>query len=49
MNLETLQREMAAAILLPLTPNEDMRRAGWAQDERCSRIVYCAQQQAYGI
>jgi hypothetical protein len=28
MNLETLQREMAAAILLPLTPNEDMRAEG---------------------
>jgi hypothetical protein len=25
MNLETLQREMAAAIMQPLTPNEDMR------------------------
>ena len=25
MNLETLQREMAAAIMQPLTPDEDMR------------------------
>jgi hypothetical protein len=28
MNLETLQREMAAAIMLPLTPDEDMRAEG---------------------
>ncbi|MGD0892588.1 MAG: DNA-binding domain-containing protein [Terracidiphilus sp.] len=28
MNLETLQREMAAAIMLPLTPDEDMHAEG---------------------
>jgi len=28
MNLETLQREMAAAIMMPLTADEEMRAAG---------------------
>jgi hypothetical protein len=28
MNLESLQREMAAAVMLPLTPDEDMRAVG---------------------
>ena len=48
MNLETLQREMAAAIMLPLTPDEDMRAvgAGWTQDGRCGSIFHCAEQQA---
>jgi len=37
MNLETLQREMATAIMQPLTANEDMRSL--APDGRSMRVI----------
>ena len=46
MNLEALQREMAAAVMLPLTDDEQMRAQDrrWPLDGGDRRVVHRAQQ-----
>jgi len=51
MNLQELQRTMAAAVMLPLTADEQMREtAGDGSCDDGSRgVVYCREQQAFRI
>ena len=48
-SLADLQRQMAAAVMMPLTPDEHMRayRPRRTRDGRCGRIVHRAQQPAH--